>query len=157
MISPRSEGSIAMPPVALGVTLLLGAVGCETAGETGGNASAISPPSKSASVSGTIHCGPVRECRGDAFLVYTPIGGKVLMVSPTPSRSTSWVRSQLKEGKPLTIHGLDSASLSLHHYEIDADQLDFGAPDASSEPQPNQNSLFSWPSDSVTRIATAMN
>ena len=133
MIRPRREGSIAMPPVALGVTLLLGAVGCETAGETGGSASAISPPSKSASVSGTIHCGPVRECRGEAFLVYTPIGGKVLMISPTRSRSTSWVRSQLRDGRPLTIHGLDGETLSLHHYAIDADQLDFDVQGARSE------------------------
>jgi hypothetical protein len=134
LIGHRSEGSIAIPPViAIGVTLLLGAVGCETASETGGNASAISPPSKSASLSGTIHCGPVRECRGDAFLVYTPIGGKVLMVSPTPSRSTSWVRSQLRDERPLTIHGLDEGTLSLHHYAIDADQLDFDVPVARSE------------------------
>ena len=134
MINILGAGSQAMPPVtALAVAVLVGVFGCERSEEHRDGAPATRAKAESVSVSGTVHCGPVRECRGDAFLVYTPIGGKVLMISPTRSRSTSWVRSQLGDGRPLTIHGLDGETLSLHHYAIDADQLDFDVPVARSE------------------------
>jgi len=85
-------------------------------------------------IEGKVHCGPVRECTGAAFLVYTDHGGKVVRVTPSADRNLAQIRARLADGVRVEIAGIKRSQVSMHQYEITATQLSFpaSAPSARS-------------------------
>ena len=118
--------------VAIGlVALPLLCAACAGGEESSGAPAPVPATDERVTIEGKVHCGPVRECTGEAFLVYTEYGGKVLMVTPTADRGAADVRAHLVDGAPVQISGIKKSQVSVHQYEITADQLTFpqGGPD----------------------------
>jgi hypothetical protein len=120
------------------LTLLLVLAGCGGGEGASREAAETAAASEHVTISGTVHCGPVRECKGEAFLVYTEYGGKVLLVTPTANRSAADIRKQLADGVPVEIAGIKRSRVSVHQYEISADQLTFPphGPDSTDHERP---------------------
>ena len=74
---------------------------------------------------GKVHCGSVRACTGESFLVYTEYGGKVIRVAATASRTAADVQRHLADGVPVAIAGIDKARVHAHQYDVSADQITF--------------------------------
>lgn len=74
---------------------------------------------------GRVHCGPVRACTGESFLVYTEYGGKVILVASTATRTAADVQKHLVDGARVAIAGIDKAKANVHQYEVLADQITF--------------------------------
>jgi hypothetical protein len=77
---------------------------------------------------GTVHCGPVQRCTGQEFLIYTALGGKVIRVAPTPTRTHDDIARMLRDGAPVEILGIPRADWTQHHHVVPADRIRF--PDA---------------------------
>ncbi len=84
-------------------------------------------------VEGTVHCGPVRACTGESFLVYTEYGGKVILVARTATRTAADVRKHLVDGARVAIAGIDKAKIYFHQYEVLADQITFLPPESDRQ------------------------
>jgi len=111
-----------------GGILWLALAGCGGGDSGSGEAAETPAAGEYVTLAGKVHCGPVRECTGEAFLVYTEYGGKVLVVTPTADRSAADIQTHLADGVPVEIAGIERSRISVHQYEISADQLSFPAP-----------------------------
>ena len=115
-----------MRPITVGLLALsLTLASCESRGEPmQEDGSAAS--SETITLEGKVHCGSVRACTGESFLVYTEeYGGKVIMVIPTASRSAADVKKRLADGVRVEIAGIEKSKVRIHQYNVSADQITF--------------------------------
>jgi hypothetical protein len=87
------------------------------------NASA--PTSETITLEGKVHCGTVRECTGESFLVYTQHSGKVIVVIPTATRTAADVQEDLADGVRVEIAGIEKSKVNLHQHKVLADRITF--------------------------------
>jgi len=88
------------------------------------NASA--PTSETITLEGKVHCGTVRECTGESFLVYTEkYGGRVIVVIPTATRTAADMQEDLADGVRVEIAGIEKSKIQFHQHKVLADRITF--------------------------------
>jgi hypothetical protein len=118
------------------VALVFVLPGCGSDGDAQRDAAQRDAPAtrnETITVEGTVHCGPVRACTGESFLVYTEYGGKVILVARTATRTAADVQKHLVDGARVAIAGIDKAKIYFHQYEVVADQITFLPPESDRQ------------------------